>query len=62
MENWLYSRFVSTEATEALEYAIRLMRKDIAIDPGVTKEKLEQLDILCKLLEAFKKRQEIVIL
>jgi len=32
------------------------MRKDIAIDPEVTEEKLEQLNTLCKMREAFKKK------
>ncbi len=52
----LYPGFDLTEAVKALEYAIRLMRKDIAIDPEVTEEKLEQLNTLCKMRKAFKKK------
>jgi len=54
----LYPGFDLIEAVKALEYAIRLMRKDIAIDPEVTEEKLEQLNTLSKIREAFKKKRK----
>jgi len=57
-----YSRYLSKDAVDAIDYAIRLVSKDIAVDPGCTEEKLDQLKTLQKMRKAFKEKREIVTL
>ena len=57
-----YSRYLSKDVVESLDYAIRLVSKDIAVDPACYEEKMNQLKTLQKMRNTFEKRKEIIII
>ena len=57
-----YSRYLSKDVVESLDYAIRLVSKDIAVDPACDEEKMGRLKTLKKMRNTFKKKCEIIII